>query len=325
MKVSLNGLLWLAVIVTVAVAAWVIIPLQSWQREDIYSSECASFVKNGRYKVVNTATGKTTLKRVDWLHASEAFQRDTLILFSKQGKRGYFNRYSGEVVIPAQYAHAWIFSEGLAAVVKNDKVGFINRRGDVMIDFQYPYYKDNELAQSVVFHGGFCNMRGTNGQCGIIDRQGVWALLPQYDRIENPLYGKRKCELDGKFGLLDEQLNLVLPVEYDVVRLFADYVVARKNGETQQVFSYDGKLLHPFVYDRVEPLVYEKWEGDKLYVQATGCYQYVVGTGCGLLNEKGRRVTQPQYTTIRAVGVDLFQCETDGIVVLLNGKGDVVN
>lgn len=52
------------------------------------------------------------------------------------------------------YKHAWIFAEGLAGVVQNDMVGFINTRGEVVIDFRYPY-RGNSLTE-FVFKNGHC-------------------------------------------------------------------------------------------------------------------------------------------------------------------------
>lgn len=51
-------------------------------------------------------TGKTTIKDIDWLLSAESC-KDTLVVFSKNRKRGYFNRFIGEAVIPEQYTHAW--------------------------------------------------------------------------------------------------------------------------------------------------------------------------------------------------------------------------
>ena len=122
---------------------------------ELYSSECRSIsYSDGTYGIKNLRTGEITLKGITWMFASEAYT-DSLVIYSKNYRRGYFNRFTGEAVIPEQYTHAWIFSEGLAAVVKEDKVGFIDRRGEVVIDFQYPYLKDNDRRVDFVFHEGY--------------------------------------------------------------------------------------------------------------------------------------------------------------------------
>ena len=51
-------------------------------------------------------------------------------------KCGYINS-NGEVVIPLEYETAMSFSEGLAAVTKKDKFGYINKENVVVIPFEY--------------------------------------------------------------------------------------------------------------------------------------------------------------------------------------------
>ena len=68
-------------------------------------------------RVYDKSKGKVLLEDVDWIVVSE--DKDSLAVFARNGKRGYINRFTGEVVVPEIYTRAWIFSEGLAAVEKN--------------------------------------------------------------------------------------------------------------------------------------------------------------------------------------------------------------
>lgn len=68
--------------------------------------------KNG-VRIWNQATKKYTTKKLRWV-SGEACEGDSLAVFcDKQGRRGYYNINTGEVVTPAQYKKAWNFSEGL--------------------------------------------------------------------------------------------------------------------------------------------------------------------------------------------------------------------
>ncbi|MGN0208854.1 MAG: WG repeat-containing protein, partial [Paludibacteraceae bacterium] len=130
---------------------------------------------DGSYKLVNTETGKTLISdiSVEWITTG----RDSLAVFAKDDKRGYFNVNTGEIIIEPTYKHAWVFSEGLAGVVQNDRVGFINSKGEVVIDFQYPY-RGNSLS-SFVFHQGRCVVANTDQRLGVIDTLGNWIIQPQ--------------------------------------------------------------------------------------------------------------------------------------------------
>ena len=94
---------------------------------------------DGKVSIKNTATGKVTIKdiKLDWTTSSP---NDSLSVYCSEGKRGYYNAYTGEIAIQAQYRRAWVFSEGLAAVQKNGMIGFIDHKGNTVIDFKYPFH-----------------------------------------------------------------------------------------------------------------------------------------------------------------------------------------
>ena len=84
---------------------------------------------NGKKRVKNRVTQQVILDRLEWLVTGD--KADSLAVFCRKGKRGYLNCYTGEVVIPAQYERAWVFSEGLAAVMSGlstGKDGQLSRR-----------------------------------------------------------------------------------------------------------------------------------------------------------------------------------------------------
>ena len=107
-------------------------------RSDSYYSHLVAIKENdGNISIKNTETGEVTAEKIkfDWTSASP---NDSLGVFCSDGKRGYYNSYTGKIVVEAQYRRAWVFSEGLAAVQKNGHIGFINRKGEVVIPFRYP-------------------------------------------------------------------------------------------------------------------------------------------------------------------------------------------
>lgn len=299
------------------------------QLADIYSSECRSFISNEKYSIRNMTTGKTTIDGIDWLFAADAYT-DSLVVYSKNFKRGYFDRYTGANVIPAQYTHAWIFSEGLAAVVLNNKVGFINHQGKTMIDFQFPYAKDNKKQIGLVFHGGYSSMYDAAGKCGLINKKGEWVLKPSYEYIQNPQYGKRIFN-DGKmYGVLDDSLQVLLPAEYRSIELLDDYLVADRPDGVQLQMAYDGKILNKNVYQDVTSLDYDTMErtedGEGTIIKPTGLYKYGSYNLYGLMDEKGEPLTAPIYHNITALSKDLFLCALKDMYsrVIVGRKGQVV-
>jgi len=64
---------------------------------------------------------------------------DNLMPVKKDDKYGFIDN-NGKLVIPFNYEDAQLFYEGLAFVKKNGKYGYINQNGEVVIDFIYENY-----------------------------------------------------------------------------------------------------------------------------------------------------------------------------------------
>ena len=252
---------------------------------------------DGNITIKNTETGEVTAERIkfDWTSSSP---NDSLGVFCSDGKRGYYNSYTGKIVVEAQYRRAWIFSEGLAAVQKNGHIGFINRKGEVVIPFRYPYH-GNPLSE-FVFRNGHCIVADTTGKCGIINRQGDWVIQPKYDNID----------------------------AYD------EYVIASSAGIRRQL-TYDEKVINSFVVDNILALTYtekeryENKDGEIVYLDKevkTGLFSYKVGGRCGMMDSNCRRLTKPLYSRIIAVDKNMYRALLldSYSEVILNAKGEVM-
>lgn len=252
---------------------------------------------DGKITIKNGVTGKVTIKdiKLDWTQEST---NDSLAVFCSENKRGYYNMYTGEIAVPAQYRRAWIFAEGLAAVQKNGMIGFIDRKGNTVIDFNYPYH-GNPLSK-FVFSDGHCVVADTLGKCGVIDRKGSWIIRPEYDNVS----------------------------------AYKEYAIVSKAGVRMQV-SYDGKVMNSFVLDGIERLTftvkerYENREGEIQYLNKvidTGLFAYRVGGRCGLMDANCNRLTEPLYKSITAVDKNMFRATLIDYYseVILNAKGVVM-
>ena len=252
---------------------------------------------DGKVSIKNTATGKVTIKdiKLDWTTSSP---NDSLSVYCTEGKRGYYNAYTGEIAIPAQYRRAWVFSEGLAAVQKNGMIGFVDHKGRTVIDFKFPYH-GNPLSEFTFKHG-HCVAADTTGKCGVINKQGEWIIKPEYDNVS----------------------------------AYEEYAIVSKAGVRMQV-GYDGKVLNSFVLDDIDRLTYtvqeryENREGEIEYLDKeidTGLFSYRVGGRCGLMDANCHRLTEPLYKSITAVAKNMFRATLIDYYseVILNAKGEVM-
>ena len=252
---------------------------------------------DGNITIKNTETGEVTAEKIkyDWTSASP---NDSLGVFCSDGKRGYYNSYTGKIVVEAQYRRAWIFSEGLAAVQKNGQIGFINRKGEEVIPFRYPYH-GNPLTE-FIFKNGHCVVADTTGKCGIINRKGEWTIQPKYDNID----------------------------------AYEEYVIASSAGIRKQMTS-DEKIINSFVVDNISVLTfteierYENKDGEIVYLDKevkTGLFSYRVGGRCGLMDANCRRLTEPLYSRIIAVDRNMYRALLldNYSEVIINAKGEVM-
>jgi hypothetical protein len=121
------------------------------------------------------------------------------------------------------------FSEDLAAVKKNDKWGFIDKTGKVVIDLIYDYEYDMYTAEH------------------------------QYPFKD----GRAKVYKNGKYGMIDKNGIEVIPTIYDNIRYFLNsdgsgykydggYVIAVNDGKYGILDYYTGEIVVPLIYDHIE-------------------------------------------------------------------------
>ena len=123
-------------------------------------------------------------EKVDGMKVEGTFKHgmDSIGIFEKDGKRGFYSLNTNKVLVPATYTHAWFFSEGLAAVEKDGKIGFINMKGALVIPYQFVHRTNDR--PDIVFKDGRCVMANGNGQMGVINRKGEWVVKPQYEKVD---------------------------------------------------------------------------------------------------------------------------------------------
>ena len=300
----------------------------------------------GKGYVFNSRTGKKTVKDVAWI--ARPLDGDSLVCYSSGKKRGYFNMNTGELVVEPKYDHAWVFSEGLAGVVEDGRVKFIDTTGKVVIDNGMAYAPE---AVDYVFHGGYCKVCSEQGELyGLMDRTGKLVLPMEYDHIcsyeDYKLWSVEKGDEEGVF---DSEMKPVIPFMQCSVYIDEGTIDVTMPDHTMRKYDLQGQLIHDFYITSVRMLEYEKEEiiyrrgssdvdgddGDVYFDESEGTYHpkatarlraYVAGNGYeGLMTADGHVVMMPLYQDIEAIGYDLYLCtSTNYDKVIVNGKGEVV-
>lgn len=302
--------------------------------EDIESRYCEAKEEMGIYDI---RTGKYTIKGIKWV--VKAGPDDSLTVYCKDGKRGFLNVNTGKAVIPEQYMKAWVFSEGLAAVMQDGKIGFIGPDGNVVLPFRYDYAYKGGQQIDYVFRGGYCTMTDSTGACGLIDRHGDWVVEPMYDFIFVPDDGKcRVVRNDGRYGLMDENFDFIFPIEYDCIEYSGDNgVLLTKDGRRWKA-GYDGTVLEPFVCSSIEYLYCPsgcKNYPDDDYIEECGAtyslsgfLKYGLDGKYGVVrSDNGKVVIPALYEEIDMVSPTLFEVQKheDEGWILVDTDGNFVD
>jgi len=278
---------------------------------------------------VNDAnTGEVITRGVDWIIVSE--DEDSLAVFSSKGKRGYLNRYSGEIAIAPQFEKAWVFSSGLAAVVKDGKLFFIDHSGKPVNDKTFVFKPRN----SYVYHGDYCVMNNETDMLGLIDRNGDWKVEPTYDVISRAAHDYWKMRKGDRYTGLwyaytdkGERVNETGVLYLEITDELG--VIFTQPDHLKWAVDFDGNESNVFLCQELEPMYYDTDSRD-----STGCiiqarctlYRYRMDDGYeGLCREDGEIVTGPLYWNVRPIGRDLYHCtyKDSEVGVIINSKGEI--
>lgn len=276
--------------------------------------------------IYNTRLGRRTATDIQWICKSP--DGDSLACFAStvNNKRGYFNCFTGEVAIPAQYKKAWVFSEGMACVLDNCELHFIDHNGQPAIDKAFPY---TERIDAYCFHNGLCQMLGNGNRIGLIDREGNWVVEPEYYEIAYDENGFWIVEdREWNYGLLDADGQMLLPIEYDEINIHGNdsCIFVRSLDHLCQVLDFECNIINPCNYESIEKMEYatDEYDEDGNLKSATAqCKRYVTdGWDYGLMDKDGNIVTLPIYSSIIAIGPDRYHCTGPNGSVILDSKGN---
>ena len=207
---------------------------------------------------------------------------DSIGLYRKGKKWGFYNLNTekaldgGQIRDTPAYDEVGSFSEGLAAVARDGKIGFVDTKGEVVIPFQY-LCRTNKVS-SIAFHNGYCKMSGRDGRCGVIDKNGRWVIAPIYEGLS-----------------------------------LTESCVYAKTSTSRIQLGYHGEVMQKDMIVKVKPLICANDStGYYVYYVSEGGGN----NRCGLMDATGHRLTEPVYSQVEALGQRLFGCYLlDGITM----------
>lgn len=239
-----------------------------------------------------------TLVTLSCSHLSNPLGKETPELFPilQNGKWGYINR-KGEVVIQPQFAQAWFFSEGLAVACIDDfKCGYIDQTGKFAINPQF--------RRAFRFSEGLAAV--DQGRWGYIDKTGKFAINPQFSECLTFSEGLAMVVVGKKVGFIDKTGKIVVNPQFENAQQFTDELAAAKIGEKWGYVDKEGKIIINPQFDDAAPFV-------------SGLAAVSVGNQWGYIDKIGKIAINPQFDFA-------YPFSDEGLaLVVLNGKAGFVD
>lgn len=230
------------------------------------------------------------------------------IIIKKNHLYGVINQ-SGEIIIEPFYEEMNKFSNGMAAVYKNKKWGYIDEEGYEIIDFLYHGAKDFSIhglaAVKVSEKSGSWVLVKTNGQLLDKNNNNDYYFIDEF----NP-EGYTKVEIAGGYQIIDIEGN---PINDEVYK-------SLKYVPKQNIFIADISGKGCFINTKREILIEVKEAYDKVYYSSNGLCPVSKDGKYGYINEKGELVISLKYK-------EAYEFSDNGLafVVCENGLGGYIN
>ena len=258
-------------------------------------------------RIYNLNTRRYISPKMRWVSLGVSEGDSLTVYCDMNGKRGYVNLNTGNIVIEGRYNHAWNFSEGLAAVYRDNRIGFINTAGEEVIPCQFPTTQHAITRLGYAFHDGYCVVTNSKNECGLINRTGELVVDTIYDCIWGPsTCGVRIFQDEGKYGIMDIDGTITLALHYELIYCYGEHLFAVDNGVMKRIDKY-GKVLTAFCSDYDFRPMYLPSDYDQEH--PTGYFEYSV-YGCkGVIDSNGEIVIPAIYNEVNQLDAHLFEVQ----------------
>ena len=277
-----------------------------WKDREQYHYESVFYIKDhGQLEVINMSRRYGERSDADHVEAPYDFQA-----ISENGRYGYVN-YLGEKISCCYENARDTFSQGLAAVVKDHRIGFIDKAGKIKIPFSFEYSEfDFNFYQYgfARFSEGLCAMM-KSGKFGYIDMDGQTVIPFEYDNAY-PFHNDfavvyKKMGNVHKAALINRTNNVIIPYIYDYMSIVSvtpsgqSCLTVMKDNKWG-LCSLQGDILANCIYDTMDPF-------------RDGLARVTRGGQSGLIDTRGNLIIACNYDfVLNECGQGLFLARKEG-------------
>lgn len=199
---------------------------------------------------------------------------------------GYINKQGKFIQMPDEVERFGPNGEGLIPVKINDRWGFINIEGKIVIVPQFEpdinEYGDDLYQES--FTNGLA-LAKSKGKWGFINREGKFVIPPKFDRARPFVGNIAAVSVNGKWGFISRAGEFVQPTVFDEVqdhRAFQEgFGAVAQNGKWGFV-DQNGKMA-------IKP------QFNAVVAFSEGLAAVCVGEKWGYVDTMGKMVIEPQF------------------------------
>jgi hypothetical protein len=198
---------------------------------------------------------------------------------------GYINKKGKFIQMPDEVERFGPHSEGLISVKIDDKWGFINIEGKIVIEPQFE--PDINEYRDDVYQASFANglaAAKSKGKWGFINREGKFVIAPKFDKARQFNGNIAAVSVNGKWGLINRAGEFVQPAMFDEVQ---DRAVQEGFGEVSQngkwgFVDQDGRIAIKPQFNAVSAF-------------SDGLAAVCVGEKWGYIDTTGKIAIEPQF------------------------------
>ena len=277
-------------------------------------------------------------KRVGPLfQAGKKYVTDDEILYDlypieQKGKWGVMNS-KGNIIVPCIYSDISVLCGGFIRAIKDNLVGGLDKKGKIIVPFIYGFIDMVGCGYGHVYFPQTVLMIKKDNKCGLVDtKTGRIIVPPLYEHIID-FSEKEKVAIvyssqKDKYGLVNYQGNVILPIEYDTYaydRMCADPfefgTQIFKKGK--QYYVVDGKGSCKQLKGQ-----YDDVDGSSGWFVDYGIVRISKNNKHGLMTIGGRILKPCKFDNVDNTGVGdgerFFQTENNGCYGFIDEKGNEV-
>ncbi|MDX2098308.1 MAG: WG repeat-containing protein [Leptolyngbyaceae cyanobacterium bins.59] len=213
--------------------------------------------------------------------------------------------------IQPQYEGVCNFSEGLAGVVVDGKLGFIDPIGNFVIPPKLDFSPISMFRGAYLFSEGLARI-DIQGRWGYIDKTGEFAIPPQYDSGDAFAEGIARIERNHHYGYIDRTGRVIVPPQFEsAAATFSEGLAAVEIDHLHGYIDKTGKVAIEPQFDSADDF-------------AEGLARITLDHRYGFIDKTGRVVIEPQFDVVHTFSEGLARARIDGKYGYIDTQGKVV-